>query len=60
MILSFAIIQVSPVSFNYLEVVTGGHFGINHDICGGVFLQVTIEVLDFGNMTLVGDGTGPK
>ena len=48
----FSRIQVDPVSFNSLEVVICGHIGVELDRCGGVFLQVTIEMLDPGKMTL--------
>ena len=39
-------IQFFPVSFHRLEVFVGRHLGIELDRHGGVFLQITIEILD--------------
>ena len=52
----FSNIQVAPFPFSCLEVVIGGHLGIELDICGGVFIQITTEVLDLGKMTLTWGG----
>ena len=53
----FSIIHVSPAYFSHLEVVISGNIGIELDICGVLFLQVTIEVLNIGNMNLARGGT---
>ena len=51
-IFRFASIQVAPFFFNHLEVVICGNLGIAIDKCGGVFIQVTIDVLDLGKTNL--------
>ena len=56
-VFSLASIYIYPAYINHIKVIIAGHLGIELDIHGGVFLEVTIEMLGLGNMTLAQDGT---
>ena len=45
-------IHFDPVSFNSTEVIIYGNLGIELDRHEGIFILVTIEMLDLDNMTL--------
>ena len=56
-VFSLARIYIYPAYINHLKFIIAGNLGIELDIHGGVFLEVTIEMLGLGNTTLAQDGT---
>ena len=54
-ILSISSIYISPVSIDRLEVIIKRNLGIELDKYGGIFIEVTVEMLDLVKMILAQD-----